>query len=276
MPTNDDPKPGATPTDATPADSSPPEQDFLLRLQLAAGEVVARYWQAAAWVAGGALVVAGVYGGWTAIRNAAVAADFKDVASVEYKMPRVEPMARFGFAPMDDPTDTTRMANLEEGARRYEAVARTSSGAGAVLAWLRAAEAWERAGKVAESRAALESAAGLEAEGILGFSAEMAATARQFDAGETDAALARWRDIAGRYSGVHAEEALGRLAAAQRTVGREQDAAATEAEITTRFPESRYAKAAPAPVPGAPAPTTDPAPPGVPDVPAQPAAPPAP
>lgn len=229
-PTNDD--------QTKAADAAPVEQDRLFKLQMAVSDFVlgnARYLGS---VVGVILLVALVYGvvtSWTASREAE---EFSEIARIDYKMPKVEQLALFGLAPMDDKTDTARMGNVEEGARRYTALGDESHGAAAVYAYLKAADAWRRVGKADQRLAALEKASKKGVKGLAGFSADTAYAAALVDAGRTDDALALYRDMAGRHQNFFAERSLLSLAEAQIAADKKDDAKRTLDELRTRFPQT--------------------------------------
>jgi tetratricopeptide (TPR) repeat protein len=216
----------------------PPEQDTLFRLQMAASDFILGNAKYVGYIVALALVGSLVYGGvtsWTAAREAE---EFAAISRIDHKMPKVEELARFGLAPMDDKTDATRMANVEEGARRYSATADDAHGAAAVYAYLRAAETWERVDKADEAMSALKKASEVGAKDLPGFAADAAYTAALLDAGKTDEALALYRDMANRHEGFFAERSLLLLADAQIGAGRQADAKIAIEEFRKRFPQS--------------------------------------
>lgn len=230
------------PTKGPPAgatgEQAPVEQDHLFRLQMAVSDFVlgnARYFGA---LLGLVLLVALVYGGVTSFLDARASDEFAAIARIDHKMPAVEPAARMGLVPMDDKSDTQRMANVEEGARRYQALAETSHGAAAVLGYLKAADAWARVGKSTERVAALERASAVGAKGLPGYAADAAYAAALVDAGRTDDALKLHRDMVGRQEGFLAEASLLLLVRAQISAGRDADARLTVDEFKARFPQS--------------------------------------
>jgi tetratricopeptide (TPR) repeat protein len=179
-----------------------------------------------------------VYGLTTSYLRSREAGEFADIARIDFKMPKVEDLARYGLAPMDDKSDAARMANVEEGARRYEAVGDRAHGAAAVYAFLKSADAWERVDKKDKALAVLEKASKVGAKDLAGFTADSAYAAALVDAGKTDDALQLYRTMAGRYQGFYGERSLLLLADAQITAGRGSDAKLVIDEFRQRFPQS--------------------------------------
>ena len=228
-------EPGTTP----PADEAPPpEQDTLFRLQMAASDFILGNAKYVSYIVGLVLLAALVYGGVTSWLASREAEEFAAVSRIDHKMPKVEELARFGLAPMDDKADTARMANVEEGARRYTAAGDASHGAAAVYAYLRAAESWERVDKPDERMAVLAKASKVGAEDLPGYTADAAYAAALVDAGKTDEALQLYREMATRHEAFFAERSLILLAGAQIVAGRQADAKTVIAEFRERFPAS--------------------------------------
>lgn len=219
-------------------ESAPVEQDVLFRLQMAASDFVLGNAKYAGYLVGALLAGSLIYGGVTSYLTSRREEEFAAIARIDFKMPKVDDMARFGLAPMDDTTDTARMANVEEGAKRYQAQAESAHGAPAVYAYLKAAEAWRRVGKTTESFAALEAASKLEAGDLPGFAADAAYAGALVEAQRTEEALGHYRIMAGRYSGFYAERSLILLASAQADAGKKDDAKLVVKEFQDRFPQS--------------------------------------
>jgi tetratricopeptide (TPR) repeat protein len=228
---------------ATGAVPGPPreEQDTLFRLQVNATEFVLKNGKYAAYALGLGLVLVLGYGLWDNWRDSRAEKDFAAIAQLDYKMPKPSGMAMYGLAPADDPADAARMADLEEGARRYRVVAEEASGTAIAVARLRAADAWERAGKADEALADLEAAWKLGRTDLPGFAVASSYARLLQDAERTEEALARLREEAGREQGVFAEEALLLLAEAQADAGKPDEAKNVLAELQSRFPDSTRA-----------------------------------
>jgi hypothetical protein len=241
---------------AAPPTQPPEDQDYVFRAQVALSEAALTYGKYLGVVVGLVLLGSfawGAYGNWSESKRKA---DFEKIAAIDFLMPEPDQMSLYGLAPKDDPNDATRMGNLAEGARRYEAAASELSGTAALVGWLRAADAWQRAGKPEESRAAALKAGG-KGTGLADFVGDTARVRALIDGGKPDDAEAALREMAGRYTGFFAEQSLIRLANLQLGLGKKEAAAATYMETTTRFPATadltslselaaRLGKAAPA------------------------------
>ncbi|MDP2311513.1 MAG: hypothetical protein Q8P41_01295 [Pseudomonadota bacterium] len=227
------------PGDARPAEEAAPvEQDTLFRLQMAASDFIIGNAKYLGYLVGIVLLGTLVYGTVTSWLASREAEEFAEIARIDRKMPKVEDLARFGLAPMDDKTDTARMANVEEGAKRYTALGDDAHGAAAVYAYLKAADAWERVGKPDEVLAVLKKASDEHVKDLPGYTASAAYAAALLDAGKTDEALGVYREMAGRLEGFFAERSLLLLADAQIAAGRQADAKLVIAEFRQRFPQS--------------------------------------
>jgi tetratricopeptide (TPR) repeat protein len=219
-------------------EAPPPEQDALFRAQMAVSDFVLGYWKYAVYAVGVVLLGALVYGGLTSWTRGRAEEEYAAISRIDFRMPKVDQMARYGLSPMDDPNDAQRMSDLQEGARRYEAAAAESKEAASVYAWLKAADAWKRAGKDAEALAATQKAAAVDAKDLPGFTAQSAYAAALLDAGKTDEAFAVLTAASTRFDGLFAEEALLQLAAAQLDAGKTDDARKSLETFKTRFPTS--------------------------------------
>ena len=154
------------------------------------------------------------------------------------RMPAPDPLSAFGMAPMDDPEDADRMANLKEGAKRYDAVAESGGGTAATMARLKAAEAWERAGETETQIASLQAAHDLGGKGVLGWSASAQLAGAKADVGDIDGAAAVLTGVNTSSRGIIAEQALLDLGLIYVAAGRNEEATATLQDFTTRYPES--------------------------------------
>ncbi len=230
--------PPPNPAAAPPPPPALEEQDYVLQAQMAFTEFVFRYWKYGGYALGAILLGSLVYGGYTSWMQGRAEDRFGAIADIDHRMPQIDQMAMYGLGPTDDPADATRTANLEEGARRYEGLAKEYSGSAAVVAWLRAEQAWTRAGKPDAAREAAAKAAAVGGKDAVAFAADTRAVAALVDTGKGDDAEAKLREMSGRYSGFFAEQALIRLAGVQLDAGKADAAAATYAEIETRFPTS--------------------------------------
>ncbi|GDX83377.1 hypothetical protein LBMAG42_51880 [Deltaproteobacteria bacterium] len=236
--TSDSPPPSPTPSPEAQQD-----EDYVFRAQIALTEFGLRYWKYAGYLVGGVLLVAAGWGGYNSYRLGRAEEEFAKISAIDFLMPKIDQMAMYGLGPKDDPNDAARMSDLEEGARRYEAIAKEASGSAATIAWLKAADAWTRAGKK-EAAVAANAAAGTTGGGDLTtFVADSVRVGDLVDAGKAADAEALLRDMSGRYSGFFAEEALIQLASLQADQDKLIEAKATYVEITGRFSTSNDLKA---------------------------------
>lgn len=228
----------ARPPEGGVAPAQSVEQDQLFRLQMAASDFLLGNAKYFAYLVGLLLLGTLIYGATTSWLASREAEEFASISRIDFKMPKVEQLAQYGLAPMDDKADSARMANVEEGARRYTAVGDDAHGAAAVYAYLKAADAWERVDKPDQALLALQRASEVGAKDLPGYTAGAAYAAALLDAGTTEEALSLYRDMAGRLEGFYAERSLLLLAEAQIAAGRHADAKLVIAEFKQRFPQS--------------------------------------
>lgn len=220
--------------------ASPPEQqdtDVLFKLQVEITEFFLKNAKYGVYVAVAALLGAAGWGGYSSWRESRIEKQFESIAAVDFLMPQPDPMSEYGLAPRDDKSDAARMANLEEGARRFEAAAKGCTGSAATYGWLKAADAWDRAGKADARLAALKAATETGATDLPAYAADMAYAGALVDAGKTDEALAHYRAAVGRQKGFYAAQALGELARAQVAAGKSAEAKATIEELKAAHPD---------------------------------------
>ena len=227
-----DPPPEA---DAAPVDETP---DYLFRIQLAFTSFFAANSKYMGWMVAVGLAGVLVWGMVSVWMERSADAAFGTIAAIDYRMPKPDPMSEYGMAPADDPNDAGRKSDLQEGARRFEAAAQSSSGAASAYASLKAADALQRAGDVEGRIGALKS--GYDAGGgdLPLWSNGSAYAAALTDAGRAEEALAVYRAIAGKTQGFYAQQALLALASAQIDLDKKDDAKATILEFRTRFPNA--------------------------------------
>jgi tetratricopeptide (TPR) repeat protein len=160
------------------------------------------------------------------------------IDEIDRRMPAPDPLAAFGMAPMDDPEDADRMANLREGAKRYEAIGTDGRGAAEAMAWLKAAEAWHRVGDSEAKLAALQKAAEAGGKGILSWSASAQYASAKAEAGDIDGAATILTEVNESASGIIAQRALLDLGLIYESAERAEDATRTLEDFITRYPES--------------------------------------
>ncbi len=241
--------------EAAPADETP---DYVFRLQVALTNFTAKNGRFMAGLAGAGLAGVLVWGLWNVWTERSAAAEFGAIAAIDYRMPKLCPAGSheetgFCFSDEnsrsltgvagDDLSDAGRKADLEEGARRFEAAAKDASGSAAVYGYLKAADAWRRAGNKDSQVAALKSAYAVGGGDMPGWTAGNAYATALIDAGKSDEALGVYRQLAGKTQGFYAQEALLTLASAQIDLGKNDDAKQTLTEFKTRFPAAPTDKA---------------------------------
>lgn len=225
----------------TPSPAPDVEQDYVLRAQIATTEFFLKYGKYGGYLVGAILLGAFGYSSWNTWRHSVWEEQYGAISAIDYKMPKRQSFEAGQGQEMvlpDDTTDETLMANLAEGARRYEAVAAESTGTAQRVAWLKATEAWRRAGKPEEAATAATSGAVGAGTDAISYAADAQKFAALADAGKADDAEAQLRAMAGRYDGFFAEQALMRLTAYQLDREKRTEAEATFTELTTRFPTS--------------------------------------
>lgn len=238
----EDPKaPAAAPPggpEAKPPPSFSEEPDALFRLRLAVVDFFQDNLKNIGYLVGAGLLVALAYGLWDSWHKGRAEAEFETIGFVDFKMPKAAQFSEYGIVPADDPTDSTRLANVEKGAELYENAAREAHGAAAVYAWLRAGETWKRLDKADRRLAALKAAFDVNAGDLPSYTAALAYSGALVDAGKTDEAIAVLQAEALRHDDFYGEQVLIQLAQTQLQAGKAQDAQATIATFQQKYPSS--------------------------------------
>ncbi len=227
-----------SPPPAAPTAEASEDQDYVFRAQVALTEFGLRYWRYAGYLVGGVLAGALAWGAWGSYRQGKAEDDFAKIAAIDFRMPKLLLRPTDGMPLKDDPTDAARMSDLEEGARRYEAIAKDVSGTASTLAWLKAGETWVRAGKLDAAQGAHVAAAAAGGSDLSAFVADSVRVGDLIDGSKGPEAEGVLREMSARYSGFFAEETLIRLANLQVDQDKLADAKLTLGEIGTRFPVS--------------------------------------
>jgi tetratricopeptide (TPR) repeat protein len=214
------------------------EVDYLFQARMSLFKWFTRNWKGFAAIAGVVLVVALAYNVYDSVTTNRAKEGAAAIHAVDSKMPKIEPMARMGILPIDDLNDANRVANLEEGARRYEAAAQATGGSSAAEAWLKAAETHERLGKPDLAKAAYENALGAYDKGLFGFGARTALAGIALEAGDNAAALEHYRTLHEREDGLLAEQALIYPASVYKQMEDQAQLQATYDAFLERFPSS--------------------------------------
>lgn len=223
--------------DGTPAQPFPDhEEDVVFKVQMRVQNAFLGHWKSILVVVGiGLLGVLG-FGLWEARVLEAQQAVQAQLAKLDRKMPKEDPLVRAGFKSAEE--DPAVVAKITLTAEAYEAVAQGADGAGAVTAWIRAAAAWQRAGDSARETAAYGAAHAVGAQGVVGWSAASAHATALSGAGDVDGAAAVYRALADTAAGLLGEQALLNLAELYEDAGRTTESLAIYNEFTTKYPES--------------------------------------
>ena len=218
------------------------EEDFLFKLQMQIANAFYGYWKHGIGLACIVLAVTFFYGTYQNNSLEKQKETQSEIDAISRKMPEPSQLYFVGMGGMDDLTDPNRVAELEEGARRFEVVAKNGTGTGAGMAWIEAAKAWDRAGNRDSARSAYAEAHGIGMEGITGWTAAFGLAQAHDDAGDLDAAAAILRLQADSEEGFVAEYALFALANMYADGDRVADARTAYQEFATRHPDSSYAQ----------------------------------
>lgn len=213
------------------------EKDSIFKAQMRFQNYVIGYWKIALAVVALGLVGVLLFGLWEGrVDDARKVAQAK-IANIDRKMPVINPMAEAGITDFDDSPEL--LADVESGAELYESLAKSTEGVGAAMAWTRAANAWERAGKPENVRAALQAAHAASAPGVVGWAAANGYAATLADNEETDAAIAILRALVDKSVGIEAEQALLSLARMYEDAERVSESRQAYGEFSERFPQSK-------------------------------------
>ena len=217
------------------------EEDTLFKVQMAVANAFLGYWKHGLGVCIVILTVTFGYGSWTSHVRETQREYQAQLAKIDLKMPEPSPMFMAGLGPMDDPEDSDRMAELGEGARRYEEVGKNANGTGAVMAYLRAAEVWDRAGQNDKAVAARIAAGDISGDGVIGWAAASGKAYALASGGDVDGAAAVLRMVADSDATYIGQQALYDLGQVYAAAGRTQEAKAAYQELSTKYPESKLA-----------------------------------
>ena len=218
----------------------PEEQDVLFRAQMGVAKFVLGYWRYLVITVGAVLVVVFVYGTVSDLQSKRQQGWQAALAEVDIKVPPPDPLSQYGLAPADNPADADKMGKLAAAAQGYEAVAKEAGGTASVMAWLRAAETWERAGKKDEALAAYKAADAVGASDAVGWAAKSSLAAALADRGDVDGAAAIYRQAANGKD-FQAQSALYALGQLYAQAGRREDAGKAFEEFSGRFADSTLA-----------------------------------
>lgn len=210
--------------------------DYLFKAQMGVYKLFMSEWKKGLAVVGVILLVSlgiGLYTSWHTDRLKESA---QLVDEVDRRMPEPSQAAQMGIAPLDDLNDAEHVANLREGAARYEEAAAAGMGGTSASGWIKAGDTWTRAGDTEKAAAAYENATG--AKGVLGFAAHNALAKQAEAAGDIDTAAEHWSQVAKVDQGYLAQLSLMSTVKAWERAGDEDKAKASAQEFLVRFPES--------------------------------------
>ena len=225
-------------TGEKPGSGPPPEQDVLFKIQIWLQDLAANHAATFGYAVLAFLGVALCYGVWQSWSESRADANFSAIADIDFKMPRPDPLSQMGLGPADDPADAGRMKDLETGATLYQGIAQGASGAAAVTAWMRAAEAWRRAERPDDRIKAMEQAAAAGGSDVLGATATLALAGALLDKGETERAVTLYRELSSRRADYLGQEAMAALIRVQIAGGKLEEAQATLKDFQAKFPQA--------------------------------------
>jgi len=213
------------------------EEDAVFKAQMKVQNMVLGHWKGLLTVVGlGLLGVLG-FGLWEGKVLEEQEKVQASIAKIDRKMPKDDPLVQAGFKPSDD--DPKVVEKLTQSAEKYEAVAKTAEGSGAVTAWMRAAATWQRVGNKDNEVAAYASAHAQGAPGVVGWSASSAHASALAEAGDVDGAVAVYRGLADTSEGILAEQALLNLAELYEDSDRKGESLTAYTEFSTKYPDSK-------------------------------------
>lgn len=213
------------------------EKDSIFKAQMRFQAFVLGYWKVALGVLGLVLVSVLAFGLWEGKLDDERKEAQAKIADIDRKMPAINPMAEAGITDFEDSPEV--LADVEAGAGLYETLAANSKGVDAAMAWMRAANAWERAGKPEAAQAALQGAHAASAPGVVGWAAANGYASTLADNGDADGAVAILRALTDNGDGIEAEQALLSLARVYEDAERVSESRQAYGEFSERFPQSK-------------------------------------
>lgn len=219
-----------------PADSE--DVDVLFKAQMWLFDLVARWWKHVVLAVGLILLGTLVYGTYDSWRTGKAEDASAEIAKIDFRMPKADPLAMMGFSALDNLSDPVRVANLEAGAQKYTEAAASAPAEQAALAHLKAAELWVRLGKTDEARTSFQAALDADDSGPYGFAANAGLATLALQAGQPEDAITRFRALADDNKDVYGEQALRQLVTiyhSQKDTAHRDEALM---ELVTRYPNS--------------------------------------
>ena len=159
------------------------------------------------------------------------------IADIDRRMPLPNPLSVYGAAPMDDLDDQARMNNIEYGAERFEEIAADTTGTAAIMAWVKAAESYDRLNDEHATMRCLNEAHALNGEGILGWSVASQLANQHVDMGSVEEAVAVYQEYVSGQD-IYAEQASYQLGILFESQGRADESREVLEDFGVRFPES--------------------------------------
>ena len=230
---------GAVPplgADGAPMPFPDHEEDVLFKTQMKVLNLLLGHWKKGLAVVGAGLFVVLVIGEYGSMKVDEQRGIQAKIADIDRRMPTESAAVSFGIQPPDDSPETT--ANLQEGARRYEAVAQESVGPGAVMAWLKAGAAWERAGDAEKAKAAYGQGHALGVDGTLGWSAASQFASLQANAVDVEGAIATLSSLDTKVQGLELQQAKLAVAYMLEDAGRTSESKAALDTFVAAYPKS--------------------------------------
>jgi hypothetical protein len=212
------------------------EEDVLFKTQMRVLNLLLGHWKTGLAIVGTILLGVLIVGEYNEYMTSQQRGFQGEIADVDRRMPAPSPTERLGLDGMGI-TDEVK-ANVEEGARRYEAVGGSATGTASTMAWLRAGAAWERAGATDKAMAAYGSAHAAGADGLLGWSAASQFASTQAASGDVDGAIATLQSLSGRVSGLASEHAEIGVATILEDAGRTAESKAAFSAFLVAHPDS--------------------------------------
>jgi len=212
------------------------EEDVLFKTQMKVLNLLLGHWKTGLMIGGGILLGVLAVGEYQSFKTTEQREFQGQIADIDRRMPVMTPAEALGGQGAGVPLELK--ANVEEGARRYEAVGASANGSAAVMAWLRAGNAWERAGDNPKAKQAYASAHAVAASGVVGWSAASQYANLQAAEGDADGAIATLKSLAGKVAGLEAEQAELSLAIVLEDADRIAESKAAYEAFKTAYPSS--------------------------------------
>jgi len=212
------------------------EEDVLFKTQMRVLNLLLGHWKTGLAVVGvvlfGVLIV-GEYTGHLVDQQRTIQGE---IADIDRRMPADSPTERLALDGVGITPEVK--ANVEEGARRYEAVAVGSTGTGAVVASLRAGAAWERAGDNDKALASYKAAHEAGASDLVGWSAASQYSSLLASSGKIDEGITVLKSLDGKVSGLAAQQAELGVAILLEDAERTAESKAAYEAFVAAYPDS--------------------------------------